>query len=198
MINRKLIFFVVASISFFCHNAAGQVSKKPRTSKSDSVSAPVKSFNHTEKIETTYDRFENTSMIFLSVTLKDLVGLDTTTLSVSYHYEGKTPPRKVGEISLSITRFFGDFGDYNRFRNPSTLTFLLDGRRLVIPMKATRELGYRKSGRDTADAWISHSNFLLITKALSVEGRLADIEFTLTDSHLEALRDFADRLRQQN
>lgn len=192
MTKTKLILIVLGIISFFYHDAIGQVSKKPSGTKSKSASISRRQFNHNQKISTSYDRFDNRSMITLDLILKELVGLDQTSLSVSYPFDGKTMPIKVGDVLLNVTRFFGRPSDYERFAYRDTLILLLDGKPSKIPMETERSIGLGSSDRGTA--WISYSQLRQIANARNIEGRIGDIEFTLTDNYIEALRDFASRL----
>lgn len=192
MIKSIRLLIVLGSVAINCNTVAAQAIKRPATASTKPTSRVQKQFNHSEKINTSYDRFENRTMVDLDLSLKELEGLDKTSLSVSYFYDGKTPPKKVGEVLLSITRFFGRPSDYHSFSNPTTLVLLLDNQRLRVPMKTERTIGLALY--DKATAWISYPQLRQIANARNIEGRIGDIEFSLTESHTEALQDFTNRL----
>ena len=165
---------------------------KPRptpTSELTSLIPARGAYSHSYKITEEFDRFNGTTNVVLLPDAADTVDNPQGSLAVVYHYNGTTPVPP-GLVLLAFSSWHDDW----QFLECHDLTLLVDGR--SMPLETTHD-GSVESGfvSEQVISEITLRDFLTIVNANKVEGQLCRMEFELTSSQMEALRDVASRMQ---
>ena len=147
------------------------------------------SYSHSYKITEEFDRFYGVTNVVLLPDAVDAKDNPQGSLVVVYHYN-ETTPAPPDLISLAFASFHDDW----QFLECHNLTLLVDGR--SMPLETTYD-GSVESGfvSEQVISEITLRDFLTIVNANKVEGQLCRMEFELTSSQMEALRDVASRMQ---
>lgn len=157
---------------------------------------PKRKFRHHEKIDTTYDKTKDETLVRLDRMSISEEGVEPTTLknrllmTVFFTYPGKVPsaPQSVIVAFLSI----GKGAVYSKDRN---LTFYANQERLdvgAMDLIERQVLGYQNI-REILSLPMTYEMFLRIVKAQRVRLELGTTIWNLSENQLEALRDTASR-----
>jgi hypothetical protein len=152
-------------------------------------------FNHKVKIETSYDRFSDTTtaqMEPVEVYHARRGRPQKIWMTVLFTYRDETPA-KPARVTIAFNSWSSEW-QYLDYRD---LTILADGRKAG---PVTMELAKTRIERDGTVTEILSTTmvtdvFLFMVNAGSVEMQLGNAEFTLKPEHLEALRDLASRMQ---
>jgi hypothetical protein len=187
----KLFFGIVMLAIPLTANA--QASPKPQGSPENNQAQSAKrTFNHNETIEEKYDKFKDRTSISLNMQLIG-VKLDGLAILVTDGYEGNKPmPSKNASEKLPLT-FLG-VGDERKYKLFHSLIILADDERIRLGDAAYLDLPIRTKYVETMIFAVPYDTFRKIINAKKVEAQLGDTEFTFTEQHLEALRDFYSRI----
>ncbi len=151
------------------------------------------------KIEVTFKESDNLTMVVLKPLLLTGADLNKLTLEAFSGYSGRTPTEEPPFVVFSI----GSNSKKEWFGTNRGLVFVIDGERQSLgAMKRPRRFCAKipRSGYGCAyweeklDMPIPYQTFSRIAKAKKVVGEVGVRQFSLKDSDLETLRDFAAHL----
>lgn len=150
---------------------------------------PQQKYNHNYKITTKYDKMED----YTEVKLDDL-GLKTAPpLQIYFIYHGKN-----FKTPENVTLYFHTYShDWQYLTNHSAILLINDMERIDLGNADCKNDVYQGYTLENMFFHIPIRTFLTIANAKSVEGRLGSDNFKIEGEELEAIRDFASRMKSQ-
>ncbi len=149
---------------------------------------PRNVYSHPYEVKETYDRFKGETTVSLA---PDLLNTRNTpnNWSVFFSYKGETPAPP-----LSVLAVLWYVADEWTYLNCHSLDLLLDGNTTISPK--TEHDGDVKTGYviERVLFQLTTSEFLQIANAKTVEGKLCNTEFALSEGQIQAMRDTASRM----
>jgi hypothetical protein len=146
-------------------------------------------FKHTYEITEVFDRFTSKTVVSLAPKQAEL-RRGPNNISAFFSYVGTTPT-----VPSSVLLGLVQVADTWEYLRCYSLTWLLDGRNTLNPKtEHTGEVGSGFVVEGIASS-VAIDDFLQILRAKKVEGKLCNTEFALSNEQMEALRDFASRMR---
>lgn len=184
VIPKYLFVTVVLALSFV--NVSGQktkpAAKAPVKRPTDPrlIPPPLKAYKHSLEVTSTYDRFENKTLVQFRIQLNSVEAM-----YMNFGFTGETPK----EVPKGI--LFQYFADPDKLLlTPTEVIFLTDRDRFRLKLGSLPPLD---NGKVPFFAVIDYPTFLKIANGTSVAFKIGSTENDFDDEGLEALKDFASR-----
>jgi hypothetical protein len=188
--GRTVILHEDGTWNYVSTTDSNQVSLLPIPEKRIFKHPPFKEkFGSPFRLEKKYDKFKNTTSISIDLKLTQISeDLSISSFFISDGKKIKTPDK----VILMITSKSENWN----YLNNSDLVFIVDDEIIDLgEMKRTGSVG-KGYVLEFLSTTVSIETFLKIINGNKVEGRLFTTEFKLTDEQLEALRDYASRMKE--